>query len=642
MRSVVIAVWLLTSVVAKDVPSWITESARTPSPSGLSRLVDAVVLLHEETLIVDASGRRSMRERSALRIVNPKRAPEAIRAYNTRSGRLKESSAWIVRPTGQPVEVPKSRVFETAAGGDLYEEYKLRVIPCEANLPEGSVFAYEFLEDEDTSFTTYQHSFQAMLPVVISRFSVTLPADWESKATLFNHQAIEPKVEGSTYTWELRGLDWIEPEPFRPRHHALAPRLALTYFPSSSAKPELRPLPSWEAVSAWLAGMYETASAVSSPLTAKAAALTSAAGTDWERIQAIAAFVQSTNYQSIQMNLTHGGGYTPNPAALVLSRNYGDCKDKATLMRALLRAVGIESYPVAIYSSDRTFVRPEWPSPHQFNHAIIAVRVPESIQQGPIVPDPNLGRILFFDPTDPDTPLGGLPLDEQGSHALVIAPAYGRLMLVPALDASQNRSESSASARVAPDGRLEANLLLKYYGQAGRRFRAIKRSAEPDALRKDLQTAFSNDLPGAVVKTVSNLEGSHVELRVDLEAASFGQLLQGRLLILKPGLLLADTLRFPAKDRKWPVRLEESSRSDQVSLPIPAGFEVDEMPLPFATETPYGKYEASWKIQDGVVTLEQRLQVKRGLFPATAYPQIHRFFESVAGSQAAPVVLIRQ
>jgi transglutaminase-like putative cysteine protease len=47
----------------------------------------------------------------------------------------------------------------------------------------------------------------------------------------------------------------------------------------------------------------------------------------------------------------------------VLARNYGDCKDKAALMRALLKAAGIDSYAVIIYSGDRHFVRPEWPGP---------------------------------------------------------------------------------------------------------------------------------------------------------------------------------------------------------------------------------------------------------------------------------------
>ena len=103
------------------------------------------------------------------------------------------------------------------------------------------------------------------------------------------------------------------------------------------------------------------------------------------------------------------------------ARNYGDCKDKATLMRALLKAVGIDSYLVTISADDRTFVRQERASPGQFNHAIIAVKVSDAVTLPTVIADSPLGRLLVFDPTDRITPVGSLPVEEQGSYALVIA-----------------------------------------------------------------------------------------------------------------------------------------------------------------------------------------------------------------------------
>ncbi len=49
-------------------------------------------------------------------------------------------------------------------------------------------------------------------------------------------------------------------------------------------------------------------------------------------------------------------------------------------MRSLLAAVDIESFPVVIFSGNRRYVRPDWPSPKQFNHAIIAVRFPGELE----------------------------------------------------------------------------------------------------------------------------------------------------------------------------------------------------------------------------------------------------------------------
>src|SRR5262249_4558424 len=149
-------------------------------------------------------------------------------------------------------------------------------------------------------------------------------------------------------------------------------------------------------------------------LVAKARTLTANAKTEFERIRAIASYVQNINYISIQTGLGRGGGYRPHPAIDVFAKSYGDCKDKANLMRAMLKALAIGGYPVIIYSGDPTYVHEEWPSPQQFNHCIIAVKISDETPAATIVKHPILGRLLIFDPTDPDTPLGELPEDEQG------------------------------------------------------------------------------------------------------------------------------------------------------------------------------------------------------------------------------------
>ena len=148
-------------------------------------------------------------------------------------------------------------------------------------------------------------------------------------------------------------------------------------------EPDAHALEDWAAVSAWFAGFSEPSASLTPEISAKASELTRGAVKDLDKIRALAAFVQQTNYVSIQMNIEHGGGYTPHRATDVLSRNYGDCKDKATLLRALLKAVGIDSYAVSLYSGDREFVRPEWASPRKFNHAIVAVKLPPAWNRPP-------------------------------------------------------------------------------------------------------------------------------------------------------------------------------------------------------------------------------------------------------------------
>jgi hypothetical protein len=75
----------------------------------------------------------------------------------------------------------------------------------------------------------------------------------------------------------------------------------------------------------------------------------------------------------------------------VFRHQCGDCK--ANLMGAMLKAAGIPSYLVIIYSGDRTHVHKEWPSPSQFNHAIIAIQTQPGTP-GPVINVPQLGHLF--------------------------------------------------------------------------------------------------------------------------------------------------------------------------------------------------------------------------------------------------------
>ena len=210
-----------------------------------------------------------------------------------------------------------------------------------------------------------------------------------------------------------------------------------------------------------------------------------------EKIKAIAAFTQQTNYVEVALNITRGGGYTPHRADETLTKNYGDCKDKATLMRALLKAVGIEAYLTAIRAFDRTYVRPEWASPMQFNHAIVAVRVSEAVSLPTVLENTPLGRLLIFDPADRVTPLGDLPEDEQGSHALVVAGARGALLTMPRLPANANRVDSSVDATVDADGRLDAKIQRQYFGQSAIPLRRVDMLRGSEELKKRFERGLS-------------------------------------------------------------------------------------------------------------------------------------------------------
>ena len=99
--------------------------------------------------------------------------------------------------------------------------------------------------------------------------------------------------------------------------------------------------------------------------------LTKGADTSTEKARRLYDYVaRNVRYVSISLGV---GRYQPHSALDVLQYGYGDCKDKHTLFSALLRAEGIQSYPVLIDSSRK--LDADVPSPAQFDHVITAARL---------------------------------------------------------------------------------------------------------------------------------------------------------------------------------------------------------------------------------------------------------------------------
>lgn len=641
-----LALLLLAAVcfAADEVPSWVREAAARTAPQYPAK-TPYVILFGEEQLTVEPDGRQITHERAAVRILQERGTmPHAVQHYNTRSDRVRSFQGWVLPPVGRPKLLGKNAVVDVAAVAryTTYDESRMQSIDP-GNLASGTVFAWETIVEERTVFTQDTYPFQGTAPVLVSRYVLTLPPGWEVSAVTLNHPPIQPQISGSTYTWELRDLPWVEEEENSPDWDSLSPRLGLSFFPGPGAPREMRPLRDWSAVSAWFSELSDPAAALTDPVRSKAVQLTASAKTDWEKIRSVATFVQKTNYVEVLTNLSRGGGFTPRPAAQSLERNYGDCKDKAALMRALLKAVGIDSYELDISADDRYFVRPEWPSAYQFNHAIVAIRAPAGIDAPALLDHPRLGRLLIFDPTNTTTPLGDLPHDEQGSQALVLAGKAGELIAVPFLPA---RRESTVLADMKPDGSLAAHAQWQYFGQSAAHLRRLVQSQKPEDLKKIYEHWLARGLGGVAIGRMEpndRMDEGRLDLQLDFTVRQFGQMMQERLLVVTPGALASSAgYALPAKERKLPVSLEADRYQDTATLTVPMQFRIDEIPDPVRIESSYGAYSADWKARGNVVEFRQALEVKPMLVPASDYSKVREFFRKVDSARTSAVILVKQ
>lgn len=635
------------SYAADSAPGWVQEISGRSIPTYSGR-VPAAVLLNEEHVTVDASGKTTVDFRKAIKILNQEGRADAHAAipYFNGSGKVKELHAWVVAPGGFTKSFGKESIADVGAvGEDLYNDLRMRVVHVEE--PEvGAVFAYEAELEQKTLFGQDQYYFQDDLPAVRSRYVLTLPAGWTASAVVFNHAPLQPVVDGTTYSWELDELPFRMRELAGPVPAALTPRLTVSFFSRGNANDfGARGFKSWSDASEWLTELISGQDTLNEEMNAKVRELTASASNEYQKIQAIGHYVQQLKYVSIQMNLARGGGYKPHAASAVFQKQYGDCKDKANLMRALLKAAGIQSYLVALYAGDRTLVREEWPSPQQFNHAIIAVRISNSTQTDTVITHPELGRLLIFDPTSEITPIGDLPAYEQGSFGLLVAGDKGSLVRLPITPPDSNLTDVSIEGSLSEAGQLKASMTDRDHGQPAASLRGSFRSPDPGENRKLVEHWLNYTNRTVQVEKIEPQDvfaKNEFNLGIQFAADNYGQLMQGRLLMFKPSVIAPRRqLNFREELRKAPIVLYAETYRTQVRIKLPEGFAVDEMPEGGKLDTAFGHFTFSYKVSNGELLATQELKTEAVTLPAEDYPEVRKFFGRVHAAEQQPVVLVR-
>jgi hypothetical protein len=184
-------------------------------------------------------------------------------------------------------------------------------------------------------------------------------------------------LESGRWAWELKDVPAIDLRhvPMSPSQDALEGRMTVHY-----AGPGLGVATdgTWQSIGEWYSHLAKDRLAATPEITAKAQELVAGKTDLYDRMDAVGQFVQDNiRYVAIEVGV---GGYQPHAAGDVFHNRYGDCKDKATLLSAMLSAVGVHS-ALMMVDSDRGVVDPGAPS-LVGDHMIAAIRPRKRLRSG--------------------------------------------------------------------------------------------------------------------------------------------------------------------------------------------------------------------------------------------------------------------
>jgi tetratricopeptide (TPR) repeat protein/transglutaminase-like putative cysteine protease len=397
---------------------------------------------------------------------------QLVFGYSSATEKLEVEYVRVRKPDGQVVVTPESTAQDFAPDvlkeAPMYSDYRQRHISVAALQP-GDTLEYRTVTRVLTPLAAgnfwYEYTFPKGVAVNENRLELDIPKGREVKLKTPTQQPeIKDTGDRRVYTWVVKD---IQPERDKDRNkdgdEETGPDVQLTTFTD------------WKQVAQWYAKLQGERMTADDSVRKKAEELTKGAGTPTEKARRLYDFVaRNVRYVSISLGI---GRYQPHSASDVLQNGYGDCKDKHTLFSALLRAEGIQTYPVLIDSSRK--LDADVPSPAQFDHVITAARLGTGTE------------LTWLDTTPEVTPFGLILYQLRNKQAVLASEdSEGGLQRTPADSPIKTFMHFTLDGKFTEFGALDATLEITAQGDRDWPMRAGFRRV-PEAQWKDFVRALS-------------------------------------------------------------------------------------------------------------------------------------------------------
>jgi Flp pilus assembly protein TadD len=473
-----------------------------------------------------------------------------------------------------------------------------------------------------------QHDFNQTSIVLDEQLEVDIPAGRTVKVK--NKAGMDPKITEENgrriYRWtsshlvqEDEGKDKDDKEKKKKKKKKAADQVADV---------QMTTFRSWEEVGRWYAGLEKERREPSKEVRAKAAELTKGLNTDLEKTEALYDFVaKNFRYVSLSLGLAR---YQPQAAGDVLHNQYGDCKDKNTLLAALLEAEGLHSSTVLIHTTRK--LDPDVPSPSQFNHAITML---------------PLGKEeIWMDTTTEVAPFRLLSYSIRKKQGLVIPPGgTAHLEETPADPPMRDTDVEEIDGKVDESGRLQARVTETLRGDVELFARMWFRNASStkwQTMAEGMNKGLGGEVSGVKVGDPAATREAFV-IAYDVNKANFVDWSKKKLELKLPLSTIAPVAigkdvgeddgddagagGEPAKPEPFKIGAP-ADHTYKIKLELAARYTA-KAPIGVKVGRDYGGYQSSYKVEANVFTAERKLSIKEGELPTARADDYRAFRQSV-------------
>jgi tetratricopeptide (TPR) repeat protein len=528
---------------------------------------------------------------------------QLVLGYNAATERIEIQFVRVRKADGAVVTAPKDAVQDLTSPvqreAPVYTDFRQKHVTVPSLRP-GETLEFSAITTIHTPLAAghfwSEYSFQKRGIVLHEQLEIDLPASrGVTLKTMPDAEPVKREADGRTvYRWTSSHLT-----PDREREDK---EDAGTDKSDEAERADVRltTFQSWDEVGRWYYALEKSSRVPTPEIRKKAAELVAGKTSDAEKLEALYHFV-APNFRYVSISLG-SGRYQPRAASDVLRDQYGDCKDKHTLLASLMESIGLRASSVLIHSAVK--LDPDFPSPSQFDHVITKA----SINQQPV----------WLDVTTEIAPYRLLSPNLRKKQALVISPA-GTAMVeeTPPDPPMLNMQVQEVDARLGDLGKLSAHVKLTMRGDIELLMRTIFRRAPAAQWKTVLENM--NEVMGLggevsdvnVSDPAATREPFVIEYRV--AATNFVEWTKKKVDMKLP---LSNVSFSSPDDGKAEIELGSPAEYQyRLRLELGPGYQA-RPPVPVSVSRDYGEYRGSYKLDGNVFTAERTLNLRMRTLPA--------------------------
>lgn len=603
----------------------------------IARSGPIVVLLEGANVVYTAPEQA----RSRVRWIGRLQRPSGIAdmnfsvSYNGLCEQITAADAWVIESGGRTHHYAQSDFLDVAsdAGRDYWTKMRRLVFPAEGHVAVGDTLAVEVTKVQ-TGLMEVDWQFPSRSVVSQEYLRVAPPPGDRLVWRASSNSIPKPAVDASgTVTWRSAPL----PQP----SERWLPSAYLANPECVQVRPARSEIATWPSTAVLAASLVDDRIVVSPEVKRQAEALVGGHAGRWDRIRALTEFTQE---KIVYLSLLDGtdslAGCRPHLPSEVLASRFGDCKDKAALLVALLRAIGDDGRVLLVKAGDPNAIDPQWPS-LLFNHAIVAIPAAGAPLSWPRVDGGALGPMVVFDPTNPVVPLGVLPESDQGGWALLVDASRGKLVRLPR-PVGANVKSTTIEAEMDGSGELLIHSHRVFRGTGAAGIYALAKDSPADRMTETWLNAVSGFTPFPHdLSWKAAWDRPAAEYRLDLTYRSrAGRYLGETLMALTPQFAQGSPKFAPWRTEAEGVAwITDQTYRCHTHVRLPAGWTVEEMPDDWIRRGSTVNAEIHYQAADGFLTYDSELVLKPGFYGREQYEKIRRFMLRVAEAEDRPVIL---